>query len=81
MAKIKNVEVNGKSCYEIDNFLSPYFLAGQNKTIYTLEKDTGLVVASTIDDTITVIDYEFNNVDDTIFESPNVSEYTLQENS
>ena len=78
LAKIKNVELNGKACYEISNFLSPYFLAGEDKTIHTIDKETGLVMKSVIDNTEKIIEYSFDNVDDSIFVEPDISEYTLQ---
>lgn len=81
MANVKSIEVNGKSCYEISNFLSPNFLAGEKTTIYEIEKETGLVVKSIVDNTVSVMEYEFNNVEDSIFVEPDVSEYTLQENN
>lgn len=78
LAKIKNVEFNGKACYEISNFLTPYFEYDENNTVHIIEKETGLVVKSTFDNTEVIIEYSFDNVDDSVFVEPDIGEYTLQ---
>ena len=44
-----------------------------------IEKDTGLFVKSTDGNTLTEKEYKFDNVEDTIFIEPDISEYTLKE--
>ncbi len=78
LAKIKNVEFNGKACYEISDFLTPYFEYDENNTVHIIEKETGLVVKSTFDNTEVIIEYSFDNVDDSVFVEPDIGEYTLQ---
>lgn len=78
LAKIKNVEINGKACYEISNFLTPYFGYDENNTVHIIEKETGLVVKSSFDNIEVSTEYSFDDVDDSIFVEPNIGEYTLQ---
>lgn len=81
IAKVKKVELNGKECYRIDSFFSPYYIYGKEKNEAYIEKDTGLLVKQIIDDTIAQREYEFNNVDDSIFVEPDIGQYSLQEDS
>jgi len=76
-AKIKNIEINGKECYSIDNLFSPYYMYGSEKNETYLEKDTGLLFKQTINNITSQKEYEFNNVDDSIFTEPNINEYTI----
>ena len=78
-ARITTVKVNDYECYSINNFLSPYNLLGKNKTEYDIEKETGLVRKIVLDEQITTREYEFENVDDSIFVEPDISQYTLKE--
>lgn len=78
-ARIKTVKIEEKNCYAIKNYLSPYLLYGTNNTEYYIEKETGLVIKTIIDDTTATREYEFDNVDDQIFVEPDVSQYTLRE--
>lgn len=78
-ARIKTVKIEEKNCYVIENYLSPYLLYGTNNTEYYIEKETGLVIKTIIDDTTATREYEFDNVDDQIFVEPDVSQYTLRE--
>lgn len=75
---IRTTNVNGYECYTINNFLSPYYLAGKNKTEYYMDKETGLMMKSIIDETISTKEYEFDNVSDEIFIEPDISQYTLK---
>ena len=77
--RIKTVKVNDYECYSINDFLSPYNLLGKNKTEYDIEKETGLVRKIVLDEQITTREYEFENVDDSVFEEPDLSQYTLKE--
>ena len=79
MAKVKKVNLNGKECYRIENYFSPYMLNGTEKNEIYIEKDTGLLVKQVVDNTTIEREYEFNNVDNSIFVEPDVSEYTLEE--
>ena len=44
-----------------------------------VEKNTGLLTKSVLNDQVMNREYEFNNVDDSTFIEPNIREYTLQE--
>lgn len=79
--KIKNVKVNDNECYSINDFLSPYNLLGKNKNEYDIEKETGLVRQIVLDEQITTREYDFENVDDSVFVEPDISQYTLKENN
>ena len=77
--RITTVKVNDYECYSIDDFLSPYNLLGKNKTEYDIEKETGLVRKIILDDQISMREYDFENVDDSIFIEPDISQYKIQE--
>ena len=78
---IRSVKYNNKECYFLN---SPIV-----RNCY-MEKDTGLILKA-IDgqiedangnetDIIVEYNYEFGNVDESIFEEPNISEYKVQKN-
>ena len=46
---------------------------------YLIEKETGLVRKIVLDEQITTREYEFENVDDSVFVEPDISQYTLKE--
>lgn len=76
---ITSTKYEGKSCYKIKNFLSPYVLEGyDNKTEYIIEKDTGLVIKHNVNDIVTEREYEFDNVDVYIFAEPDIGNYTIK---
>lgn len=77
--KIKKTEYNEKECYIINDFFSVMSLTGTFKNEVYIEKDTGLYVKSIIDESSSEREYEFDNVDDSIFVEPDISQYTLKE--
>ena len=77
---IKSEEYNGKDCYIVNGFMSPLSLTEKNINEVHIEKDTGLFIKSVIDSNTTEREYEFNNVEDSVFEEPDISEYSIQEN-
>lgn len=77
-ARVKSTNYNGKACYVIKGFLSSTSLTFEGQETY-IEKDTGLFVKTT-GDGVTEREYEFDNVDDSIFVEPDISQYTLKEN-
>lgn len=79
VAQITTVNVNGYECYSINNFFSPYSLSGNSKTEYNIEKETGLARKIVLDEQITIREYEFENVDDSVFIEPDMSEYIVEE--
>lgn len=77
IAKIKTEKCNEKECYVITGFPSTTALTFEGTKIY-IDKDTGLLVKVVEDGTISEREYEFNNVEDTIFVEPDISQYTLK---
>lgn len=76
---IKSTNYNGKECYIIKGFVSPTYLTFEKAETY-IDKETGLSVKTIEEGFITEKEYEFNNVDDSIFIEPDISQYTLKEN-
>lgn len=79
-AKIKSVDYNGKQCYVVKDFISSTSLSFKGAETY-IDKETGLFVKSTEASVINEREYEFNKVEDSIFAEPDISQYTLKENS
>lgn len=79
-ARISQTEYNGKKCYVINDFFSTMSLSSENKNESYIEKDTGLMIKYDSGYVVTDKEYEFNNVDDRIFEEPDIGQYKLIEN-
>lgn len=79
IATIKTENVNGKECYKVSNFYSPYWMYGENITEFYIEKDTGLLIKTVIDDEIAVREYSFDDVEDSAFVEPDIGLYTVVE--
>lgn len=79
IARIKTENVNGKECYKVSNFYSPYWMYGENITEFYIEKDTGLLIKTVIDDEIAVREYSFDDVEDSAFVEPDIGLYTVVE--
>lgn len=79
IARIKTENVNGKECYKVSNFYSPYWMYGENITEFYIEKDTGLLIKTAIDDEIAVREYSFDDVEDSAFVEPDIGLYTVVE--
>lgn len=69
ITKIKSIDYNGKKCYVVSNFA---------ETLY-IEKDTGLCLLIDTQNQQDEMKYEFNNVDDSIFIKPDISQYKIKE--
>lgn len=80
VAKIKSTNYNGKDCYIVSEFLSSTSLTSEGQKNY-IEKDTGLFVKTEGTGMNMEREYEFDNVDDSIFAEPDISQYTLKENN
>ena len=76
-ASVKSTNYNGKECYIIKGFLSSNLLNFESAEIY-VEKDTGLFVKAIEGSTTTEREYEFDNVEDTVFSEPDISQYTVK---
>jgi hypothetical protein len=78
-ASIKSTQYNGKECYIVKGFESSMAIAYDSEQAY-INKETGLVEKLVSDDSTSerVYEYEFDNVDDSIFVEPDISQYTLQ---
>lgn len=71
--KIKSKRENGTECYVIDN--SPYIIDYDDRYQTFIDKKTGLVMKES--DGYRYM-YNFDPVDDSIFEEPDISEYTIK---
>ena len=80
LASVKSTNYNGKDCYIIKGFMSSTSLTFEGAETY-IEKDTGLFIKDVEGETITEKEYEFNNVDDSIFVEPDISQYKIQEDN
>ena len=76
-AKIKSTNFNGKECYIVKGFLSSTSLTSEGAETY-IDKETGLFLKTTEAEIITERNYEFHNVEDSIFTKPDISQYTLK---
>lgn len=79
LAKISKETYNQKECYVIKNFTTPGFLYSSDKDEVYLEKDTGLYVKSIMGGIETKREYNFNNVNDSIFVEPDIGQYKIVE--
>ena len=79
-ASVKSTNYNGKDCYIIKGFMSSTSLTFEGAETY-IEKDTRLFIKDVEGETITEKEYEFDNVDDSIFVEPDISQYTLKSDS
>ena len=79
-ASVKSTNYNGKDCYIIKGFMSSTSLTFEGAETY-IEKDTGLFIKDIEGETITEKEYEFDNVDDSIFVEPDISQYTIKSDS
>ena len=76
VANITSVSENGKSYYKLSNVLSPYSLSFDGETVL-VDKDTGLLYKNVSSFSTVEREFEFGNVDDSIFVEPDISEYTV----
>ena len=79
VSKIRSAEYNGKDCYVFSNAIPNMLLSGLGDDVIYYEKDTGLFVNSIYGDMLNEQEYEFNNVDDSVFIEPDASEYLTEE--
>lgn len=77
-SKIKKVNYNDKQCYNIKGFMSSTSLTSEDAETY-IDKETVLFVKTTQNGTTTEREYEFNNVQDSIFIEPDIGQYKLKE--
>ena len=76
-SRIKSTNYNGKDCYLINGFMSSTFLTSEDAEIY-IDKETGLFVKTNESGIVNEREYEFDKVDDSIFEEPDISQYTIK---
>lgn len=69
MTRLKSAKYEGKDCYIVYN---------SNDDITHIDKDTGLIVFVTFGGTSSVRSYDFDNVDDSIFVEPDLSQYEIK---
>lgn len=75
---IKKVNYNNKECYLIKDSSFPMSLTFKGAELY-IERGTGLLIRTNEGGNITEKEYSFNNVDDSIFVEPDISQYTIKE--
>ena len=78
IASVKPIKYNDKECYKIKRFLSSTSLTGKDSEV-VIDKETGLFLKSTATDDVVEREYEFDNVDDSIFVEPDISQYKIKE--
>ena len=76
-SRIKSTSYNGKDCYLIKGFMSSTSLTSEDAEIY-IDKGTGLFIKTNEAGIVNEREYEFDNVDDSIFEEPDISQYTIK---
>lgn len=74
-ARIKTEEINGVECYVFKNYQNSQYI--EDNEMY-VNKDTGLCIKCITSDEKNEYKYEFDNVDDSIFAEPDISQYTLE---
>jgi len=72
---VRSKNINGKKCYEINNFRSDMSMTEVGKNVIYVEKDTGLLVEQDTQTTIITKEYSFDKIDSSIFIEPDISEY------
>lgn len=77
-SKIKSIKYNGKKCYAIKGFMSSTSLTSDGAETY-IDEETGLFVKTVEHETVNEREYEFDNVEDSIFVEPDIGQYTLKE--
>lgn len=91
MSRIKSVKYNDKDCYSITSKISLesaydvdkkeeiicMIINDTSREIY-IDKDTGLNVKRVTNEETVEKEYEFNNVDDSVFVEPDISQYELK---
>lgn len=78
-AKIKKDNYNQKECYVIKKRIRPEILYGKDKNELYIEQETGLCIKSIMDSSVVEREYEFDNVQESIFAEPDISQYKLLE--
>ena len=78
--KIKPIIYKEKECYDISKFVSEVTLTFGGAEMY-IEKDTGLLVKIIEGTIVSEREQEFDNVDDSIFVEPDISQYKIQEDN
>ena len=81
-SKIKSVKYNGKKYYSVKGFKSPYSLINEDTETY-IDKNTGLCTILLDKNTgiITEREYEFDTVNNYIFQEPDINDYKIQNNN
>lgn len=78
LTKIRKIEIDGKEGYHIKNYFGAGFLYAEDDEMELFyEEDTGLLMKQIFSETTVEKEYEFGNVDDSVFIEPNIGEYSL----
>ena len=79
VARIGTAKENGKKYYKLSHLVSTYALLADTHASL-IDSETGLLYKSMDKYSTVVREYEFNNVDDSIFIEPDISEYEVRDN-
>ena len=77
ISNIKLTNYNEKNCYVVKTSYSSLTLKGKNSEYY-IDKDTGLCVKTSEKETNSEREYEFDNVEDSIFVEPDIGQFKIQ---
>ena len=77
-ATIRSKTVNGKDCYEIENYFGTMTMYEEGKNVVYVEKDTGLLVEMQTPSVVSDYSYDFDYVKDSVFREPDISEYNVK---
>lgn len=79
-SKIVSTKVDEKDCYLISGQFNSIIFSEEGKNELYIEKDTGLSIKMVSDNYTQQREYEFNSVEDSIFQEPDINEYILEDN-
>lgn len=76
-AHISSEKVGDKDCYVVSNYDSSLSMEPVGDSKQYIEKDTGLLIKDVTNGIVSEREFEFDNVDDSIFIEPDISEYEI----
>ena len=76
-AHISSEKIGDKDCYVVSNYDSSLSMEPVGDSKQYIEKDTGLLIKDVTNGIVSERDFEFDNVEDSIFIEPDISEYEI----
>lgn len=79
ISNIRQTNINGKECYEINNY--PFYQIGiaVDANSVVIEKETGLVIRTESDSRTLIRRYDFSKIDASVFIEPDITGYEVEE--